>query len=1090
MKPISPIIFIMLALFVFKANAYKNGTGLLRFPAIHGNQIVFSYAGDLYTVDSQGGTARKLTSHKGYEMFPRFSPDGEHIAFTGQYDGNTEVYVIPSKGGSPRRLTYTATLQRDDVADRMGPNNIVMTWTPDGKHVVFRSRKKSFNPFIGQLYKVSLDGDIPQQLPLPEGGFCSYSPDGQKLAYNQVFREFRTWKHYRGGMADEIWIHDMNTHETNAITDNKAQDIIPMWKDNTLYFLSDRNWRMNLYKYDMQTKNVSQLTHFEQYDVKFPSMCHNHIVFENGGFIYRFNLKTEESQLVPISISNDITYSRKNIVNASEHIQNYGLSPNGERLIFSARGDIFSVPSKEGITYNLNRSPDAHERDGKWAPNGTNIAYLSDMDGEFEIYMQDQQGDNPPVQLTRDADTYKYTLKWSPDSKKILWSDAAFNLKYINIKNKKTTLIDTSGFGEIEDYQWSPDSKWITYAKEDSNDFSVIWVYNTQNGNKFRVTRGWYSSDEARFSTDGKYLVFSSKRTFEPIFSHVEWNYAYNDMEKVYLVTLQKETPSPLGPKNDLVVVEKENQNPQDTDQTKTPEVVEVQIDQTGIHNRIIALPVKPSNYSHIHLINDKVYYRKYDSDKQPTISMFDLKEQKETTLGKNMNFTLSPNNKKMLVKKNTSFAVIDLPEAKIDMEETVDLSDMKVQIDPKKEWQQIFDESWRQMRDFFYVENMHGMDWKKIKSRYSKLLPYVNHRNDLTYLIGLMISELNVGHAYVQSGDRPEPEKIKTGLLGAEMIKHKSGYFRIDRILDGNNWNDKQRSPLQALGVDVKEGDFILAINGQSVKNLSNLHQALVGKAGEKIEILVNNEPGIEGSHSEIIKPIGDESELYYFNWVQNNIQTVHEKTDGQVGYIHIPDMVSHGLNEFVEHFYPQLGKKALIIDDRGNGGGNVSPMIIERLRREVSRAKIRRNADVPSYTPSGAMRGPMVLLMDKYSASDGDLFAYSFKKNNLGPVIGTRSWGGVVGIRGSLPFIDGGSLRIPQFASYSAEKSKWIIEGYGVEPDSTVVNDPYKQYQGIDQQLNKAIEVIKQKIKEEYKPLPEIPKAPDKSDNPGKKE
>ena len=759
MKQISPIIFITLTFFVFKANAYNNGTGLLRFPAIHDNQIVFSYAGDLYTVNSQGGTARRLTSHKGYEMFPRFSPDGEHIAFTGQYDGNTEVFVIPSKGGSPRRLTYTATLKRDDVADRMGPNNIVMTWTPDGKHIIFRSRKKSFNAFIGQLYKVSLDGNIPQQLPLPEGGFCSYAPDGQKLAYNQVFREFRTWKHYRGGMADEIWIHNMNTHETNAITNNKAQDIIPMWHDNALYFLSDRNWRMNLYKYDMQTKNISQLTHFEQYDVKFPSMGNDHIVFENGGYIYRFNLETEKSRLVPISISNDITYSRKDMVDASEHIQHYGLSPNGKRVIFSARGDIFSVPSKEGITYNLNRSSDAHERDGKWAPNGKHVAYLSDMDGEFEIYMQDQQGDNPPVQLTRDADTYKYSLKWSPDSKKILWSDAAFNLKYLNINSKKTIRIDTSRFGEIEDYQWSPDSKWITYSKEDSNDFSVVWIYNIQSGHKFRVTRGWYSSDEANFSTNGKYLVLSSKRNFEPIFSQVEWNYAYNDMEKIYLVTLQKDTPSPLGPKNDQVEVEKDNHDSRDTDQSKTTDAVEVQIDQEGIHHRIIALPVKPSNYSHIHLIQDKVYYREYDSDNhESTIRMFDLKEQKETTLGTDMDFTISPNNKKMLVKQNKTFAVIDLPEAKIDMEETVDLSNMTVQINPKKEWQQIFDESWRQMRDFFYVENMHGMDWKKIKSRYSKLLPYVNHRNDLTYLIGLMISELNVGHAYVQSGDRPEP--------------------------------------------------------------------------------------------------------------------------------------------------------------------------------------------------------------------------------------------------------------------------------------------------------------------------------------------
>ena len=1082
MKRIHPVIFITFLLGFLNVNAQKEETRLLRFPAIHGDQIVFSYAGDLYTTDAEGGTARRLTSHKGYEMFPRFSPDGEKIAFTGQYDGNTEVYTIPNEGGSPKRLTHTTTLNRDDVADRMGPNNIVMTWTPDGENIIFRSRKKSFNSFIGQLYKVPVEGGMPEQLPLPEGGFCSYSPNGNQLAYNQVFREFRTWKHYRGGMADDIWIHDFNTNDTKAITDHKAQDIIPMWKDNTVYFLSDRDWKMNLFKYNMETEEVTKLTNFEEYDVKFPSIGDNYIVFENGGHIYKFNLQTEETRRVSITISNDITYSREEIVDATEHIQNAGLSPNGERVTFSARGDIFSVPSNEGITYNLTRSSSANDRDARWSPDGKHIAYISDMNGEFEIYMQDKQGKEAPVKLTDNADTYKYSLRWSPDSKKIMWSDAEFRLKYINTENKEVTLVDTSKFGEINSYHWSPDSKWITYTKESDNDMSVVWIYNTQTGDKFKATEEWYHSSGPNFSNDGKYLVLTSMRTFDPIYSSVEWNYAYQDMEKVYLITLQKSTPSPFAPKNDEVEVD----NEKDEDNEKASEEVEVEIDRDGLQKRIIALPVKASSYGNIHAIDNKVYYQEYDSDShQSSIKMYDLKEEKETTLGTGMQFTVSPNNKKMLVRKNKNFAVIDLPASDIQMKETVDMSDMKVRVDHKKEWKQIFNESWRQMRDFFYVENMHGVDWAKMKDRYSELLPYVNHRNDLTYVIGLMISELNVGHAYIQSGDRPEPERIKTGLLGAELSRDESGYFQIERILEGNNWNDQEKSPLQAIGVDVKEGDYILEINGESVKEMNDLHEALVGKAGEKVEMRFNDSPDMEGSHTEIIQPIGDESNLYYHNWVQNNIKTVNEKTNGEVGYIHIPDMVTHGLNEFVEHFYPQLNKTGLIIDDRGNGGGNVSPMIIERLRRAVSRAGMRRNVDEPSYTPSQAMWGPMVLLVDKYSASDGDLFAYSFKKNDLGPVIGTRTWGGVVGIRGSLPFIDGGSLRIPQFASYSAEKSKWIIEGYGVEPDIRVVNDPYKEYQGIDQQLNKAIEVIQEKVEEEYEPLPEIPESPNKSKN-----
>jgi tricorn protease len=1082
MKRTFSVLFLFIFLGILNTNAQEKEARLLRFPAIHGDQIVFSYAGDLYTVDANGGTARRLTSHKGYEMFPRFSPDGSKIAFTGQYDGNTEVFVMPAEGGSPKRLTHTATLSRDDVADRMGPNNIVMTWTPDGENIIYRSRKESFNSFQGKLYKVPAEGGLSEQLPFPEGGFCSYSPDGNKLAYNQVFREFRTWKHYRGGMADEVWIHDFETHETKAITDNKAQDIIPMWSGNKIYYVSDKDWRMNLYSYNTENENIEKLTNFENYDVKFPSLGKNNIVFENGGYIYKLNLETEEVNKVPIQISNDMLASRNEIVDATEHIQNAGLSPNGNRAVFSARGDIFSVPGNKGITYNLTQTSGNHDRDAKWAPDGRHIAYISDKTGEYEIYVEDKDEEKAPVQLTKNSKCYKYSLKWAPNSNKILWTNSKFQLKYVNTNTREVTLVDTSKHGDIRSYSWSPDGKWITYSKEADNNMSVVWVYNTNTGDKFKVTEGWYSSSGPTFSADGKYLVFSSQRTFDPIYSHVEWNYAYTNMEKIYLVTLQKSTPSPFEPENDKVKTEEENSN----GEKKGEEEVEVKIDKDGIQNRILEVPVEASNYGNIYALKGKIYYNKYNPQtRSSSINVFDLKEEKETTLGEKMRFTISPNNNKMLVNKGKNWAIIDLPTKKIEMKETLDLSDMKVKVDHKKEWRQIFNESWRQYRDFFYVENMHGVDWKKMKERYSELLPYVNHRNDLTYVIGLMISELNVGHAYVQSGDRPEPERIKTGLLGAEINKEESGYFRINKIMKGANWSDKLRSPLQAVGVDIKEGDYILEVNGESTKGAKDLNEMLVGKANDKVELTVNDQPGMSGSHKEIVKPRADVSDLVYYNWVQSNIEKVNEKTDGQVGYIHIPDMITHGLNEFVEHFYPQLDKKALIIDVRGNGGGNVSPMIIERLRREITRANMRRNVSEPSHTPSQMMRGPMVCLINKYSASDGDLFPYSFKKHDLGPLIGTRTWGGVVGITGSLPFIDGASLRIPQFASYSAEESNWIIEGHGVEPDIRVTNDPYKEYKGIDQQLNKAIEVIKEKLEEEYEPLPEIPEGPDKSED-----
>ena len=1066
---------------ILQGYAQMDTARLMRFPAIHGDQVVFSYAGDLYTVDATGGMARRITSHKGYEMFPRFSPDGSKIAFTAQYDGNTEVYVMPSEGGKPERLTYTATLDRDDVADRMGPNNIVMTWTNDGQHIIFRSRNKSFNAFQGDLYKVSVDGGTPEQLPLPKGGFCSYSPDGKKLAYNRVFREFRTWKHYRGGMADDVWIHDFETHETKAITSHDGQDIIPMWKDQSIYFVSDRDWRMNLYRYDLNTEEISRLTNFEKFDVKFPSMGKEHLVFENGGYLYKMDLQNHETTRIPVTIANDQLAGRHKLIDASEHIRGAALSPHGKRVAFGARGDIFNVPAKNGITYNLTRSSGHHDRDPVWSPNGQHIAYISDKSGEFEIYIEKQPEDEQPQQLTHDSKNYKYQLNWSPDSKKILWNNSQFELKYVNIQTGGMTLVDSSRFGGIQNFNWSPDSQWITYSKESDNDMSVVWVYNTDTGEQFPVTDSWYSSSNASFSSDGKYIVVGSQRTFDPIYSWVEWNYAYTDMEKIYLITLEKSTPSPFAPENDQVDT---GDQPQDETPKTNQQTVNVQIDRDGIRQRIIPLPIEASNYGNIHAIGTKIYYNQYDSNNGGSkIKMFDLEKKEETTLGENMQFSISPANDKMLVKQNNRYAVMDLPASSIEMKETVDLSNMKVQVDRKEEWRQIFNESWRQFRDFFYVENMHGVDWDQMKQRYSELLPYVNHRNDLTYVIGLMIAETNVGHAYIQSGDRPEPERIKTGLLGARVDKHASGYFQIQTILEGANWSKELHAPLNAVGVDVDEGDFILEINGQSVQKTQDLYSMLVGKADEQVEIRVNDRPTFDGSHTELITTRGDESELYYYQWVQQNIETVNEKTNGQVGYIHIPDMITHGLNEFVEHFYPQLDKKALIIDDRGNGGGNVSPMIIERLRRKITRSNMRRNAEEPSQTPSKMMRGPMVLLIDRYSASDGDLFAHSFKKHELGTVIGTRTWGGVVGITGSLPFMDGGSLRIPQFASYSGEKSEWIIEGRGVEPDITVENDPWKEYQGIDEQLNKAIEVILEKIEQEYEPLPDIPEDPDKT-------
>jgi tricorn protease len=1070
---------------------------LLRFPAIHEDQIVFTYAGDLYTVASTGGTARKLTNDEGFEMFARFSPDGKTLAFTGQYDGNTEVYVIPAGGGIPQRLTYTATLGRDDVGDRMGPNNLVMTWTPDGQRIIFRSRMHSFNAFLGRLYSVGLSGEMAEELPLPRGGFCSYSPDGKKLAYNRVFREFRTWKRYRGGMADDIWVYDFEAKTTENITNNAAQDIIPMWSGDRVFFLSDRddNKRMNLFVYDTNSRETRQLTRFTEFDVKFPSLGPKAVVFENGGYLYRYDIEKDESVKVPISIEDDLQGGRGGLVNVADKVTNYEISPDGKRALFGARGDVFTVPAKHGAVRNLTSTPGMHERNSKWSPDGKWVAYLSDASGEDEIWVVPQDGRGAARQVSRDDAIYKYDIKWSPDSKKILWADKALRLRFINVETGKITDVCKCDKWEFNEYAWSPDSRWIVYTKPEVACMSKIYLYSLQDQTAHELTDGWYDSSSPIFSSDGRFIFFVSERDFNPIYSSTEWNHAYQEMSRVYLITLAKSTESPFKPKSDEVEIKAEEdkkeaaepnkpqqpaakdnaEKPKDKDEKKKSEPEPIKVDLDGIKYRIAVLPVAVSSYRHLGSVDDSVYYLR-----RGQLCLYNLKEQKETELGHAGGYEISADRKKMLVAAGGKYAILDLPRGKFEMKDEMDLSGMEVQLDKRAEWRQIFNECWRQMRDFFHVPNMHGVDWAAMRVRYEPLLASVNHRADLTYVIGEMISELNAGHAYVGGGESPQPERISMGLLGAELTRDaQTGYYKIVRILPGENWVRDTRSPLTEIGVDANEGDFILAIDGRSTADVKNLYELLVNKAGKQVTLRLNSKPELEGSHETIVVPIDSEGNLYYYQWVQGNIEKVARATSGKVGYLHVPDMSSAGLNEFVKHFYPQIRKKALVIDVRGNGGGNVSPMLIERLRREIAMVEFARNA-APTPDPDAMIYGPMVCLADEFSASDGDLFTYQFKHYKLGKVVGKRTWGGVIGIRGSLPLLDGSSLNRPEFSRYDVEGRNWIIEGVGVEPDIMVDNDPAKEYAGIDQQLDKAIEVILEELKTKEKQIPPLPPYP----------
>ncbi len=1042
---------------------------LLRFPGTNGSEVAFSYAGDIYTVPITGGTARKLTSHKGYEAFARYSPDGQTIAFTGQYDGNTEVYIMPSQGGEPRRITFTASNPRDDWGDRMGPNNITMTWTPDGRSVIYRNRVS--DSFDGQLWCAPIDGGMPRRLPLPEGGFCSYSPDGTRLAYNRVFREFRTWKYYKGGMADDIWIYDPQAATVTNITDNIAQDIDPMWIGNEIYFMSDRDGRMNLYVYDTATRATQKVTDFSEYDVKFANCGGGKIVFENGGYLYVLDPGTKRSEKITVYLNSENNHAREEQRKVGDDLTAASLAPDGSRLALSARGEVFDVPAKRGVTRNITHTPGVHERGAAWSPDGKHIAYISDQTGETEIWMRPVDGDQA-IQLTKDNDTYIRDFAWSPDGSQIVYTDRKNRMVLVNVKTRAKQTLLTDEMGEIPTPSFSPDGKWLTYYRQGANEYSVVYLYNIAQGKEYPVTDRWYDSNSPAFSTDGKYLILASARDFNPIYSTIEWNFAYREMEGIYLVMLAKDTPSPFMPKDDQVgsgddaSKEAQADAPKDKkgkNKGKQADPNAIRIDIDGIADRIVKVPIGTGSYGGFVCDGSHLWYSGHGC-----VHVFDFEEQKDEVVADRAMMIASHDGKTALFVKGDEIYVAPLTPRKADLSEAVNLDDMLATVNYEQEWNQIFNEAWRAYRDGFYLENMHGVDWQAMHDKYAALLPYVKNRLDLTYVIGGMIGELAVGHAYVDGGDHIMADEHQIGMLGAELEQVADGY-KITKILRGAPDRESLRSPLTEPGMNINEGDVITAVDGVSTQGVNNIYTLLRDKAGVMTELTINGERKV------VVKPIQDEYPLYHHEWVQHNIDYVSEKTGGRVGYVYIPDMGPEGLREFSRYFFAQTDKEALIIDDRGNGGGNISPMVIERLLRQPYRLTMYRGSSHNGTVPERTLYGPKVLLVNKYSASDGDLFPWSFKENKLGPVIGTRTWGGIVGISGTLPYMDGTDIRVPFFTNYDT-RGNWIVENHGVDPDIIIDNDPVMEFKGIDQQLDKAIEVILEQLNERQ-PLPGTP-------------
>jgi len=1071
-------------------------TKLLRFPDIHDDQVVFCHAGDIWLVSAGGGTARHLTSHPGQELFPKFSPDGQWIAFTGQYDGDEQVYVMPTAGGVPVQLTFYPA--HGPLPPRWGFDNQVYGWTPDGTAVLFRSMRYGWDLTDTRLYTVKVTGGLPTALPMPVSGAGDYSPDAKRIAYSPLIRDFRTWKRYEGGWAQDLYIFDLQTDEATQITDNIRTDRDPMWIGDRIYFASDRDGKLNLYFYDIATGNTEQVTKETVYDVRWPSAdSMGHIVFELNGELRIYDTNERATRDLSVFVPDDGVAMRPSHVSAANDIEHWGLSPDGKRAVIAARGDIFTVPAEKGPTRNLTNSSGAHDKWPNWSPDGTRIAYLSDATGEEEIYVVAQDGSSAPEQLTKNGVGMRYRPLWSPDGSRIVFSDKNGKLYVVDVEQKAMQEIAHDPDGNLFDYDWSPNGGHLAFSMGDENGFNSIYIWSAKSNDVRRVTGAIFNEFEPVWDPKGDYLFYFSDRMFQPQIGSYEWNYLVDRETGIYALALRKDVKHPFPPQSDEVSVEGEKKDEKSDEkkgdkdkkdkEEKEKKKEYVKIDFEGLADRVTRVPVEDDNYFNLSAIDGHLLYQRGGpfyygrrSDIKPSLHIFSMEDREESTLAEDVGgYALSRDGKKILVRSNGAFKLYDAKPKPGDAK-TVSTDGLMVDRIPAEEWAEVFDEVWRRFRDFFYVENMHGYDWKAIGDRYRPLLAHVGHRADLNYVLGEMIAELTVSHAYISGGDYEMPDRPNAGLPGARFaLDEGAGRYRIVKILTGQNEEPRYRAPLTEVGVDISEGDYVLAIDGEELTADRNPYEMLLYKQNRPVELTVNTRPEMKGARKVTYNPIGQERSLVYLDWVNQNREKVAKATNGRVGYLHVPDMGSNGIREFIKWYYGQIRKEGLIVDVRGNGGGNVSQMLIERLGRKLLSVDYSRNSKFASTYPATVFDGSMVCLLNQTSASDGDIFPAMFRQAGLGPLIGKRSWGGVIGITGHGPRIDGGSVYVPEFGFINT-KGEWDIENYGVEPDIEVDNDPKSVIEGRDPQLERGIEEVLKLMERNPKHLPKKPRDP----------
>ncbi|HKW13520.1 MAG TPA: PDZ domain-containing protein [Candidatus Krumholzibacteria bacterium] len=1081
----------VLCLFVSASAAHAQvDARMLQNPDVSKTQIVFSYAGDLWVVPKTGGTALKLSSPPGQELFPHFSPDGTRIAYSANYNGNYDVFTIASGGGIPTRVTYHGMTDR------------IIDWYPDGKNLLFASSMESGRQRYNQFYKVSPDGGLPEVLTAPPfGEYAAVSPDGKMIAYTPESVAFRTWKRYRGGWAPDIYLFDVAKNTAENITKNDANDEFPMWAGRKLYFLSDRdqNQRSNIWVYDLDSKQSKEVTNFADYDIHLPAIGPDDIVFEAGGELYRMSLADEKYAPVKVQVTTDEMTLMPRDVNAADLLSSIGLAPDGKRGVFTARGDVFSVPAEHGTVLDLTNTPGAAERYAAWSPDARSIAYWSDASGEYELYVRDLAS-NKEKKITSFGPGYRYRLFWSPDSKKIAFIDKAMQIKVVTVADGKSQDADK----ELYYYQdgldqfvpsWSPDSRWLAYRRDLRNANGAIALFDTKEGKSRLVTSGFYNDNLPTFDPDGKYLYFLTNRTLEPIYSDIDGTWIYANTTGIAVASLTADTPLPTFPQNDSTKVatpgdkggddkadkkddKKSKDKDKDKDKKKEEKPKETKITLDGFEDRVAMLPVKPGNFANLVAISGKVvFHRNANTGSGETdrpIGYYDLEKREEKNVTGNSDiFAVSADGKKILIGKDHDFAVVDIAEDQ-KMDKKMPAGTLTMNVDPRAEWKQIFNDTWRFERDFFYDPNMHGVDWNAMKTRYGKLLDNAVTRWDVNFVIGELISELSSSHTYRGGGDVEESRDVAVGYLGCDWALD-NGAYRVKKIIDGAPWDTEVRSPLAAPGVNVKEGDYILAVNGRPIDVKKAPWAAFAGLSKETVTLTVNSKASMDGAHDVLVQTLDDETRLRHLAWIESNRKRVDELSGGKIGYVYVPSTGLDGQTELVRQFTAQFNKEGLVIDERFNSGGQIPDRFIELLNRKpLAFWAVRDGTDW--QFPQVANFGPKAMLINGWSGSGGDAFPDYFRKAGLGPLVGERTWGGLIGISGSPDLIDGGNVTVPTFRMYNPDGT-WFKEGHGVDPDVEVPEDYAALAKGTDVQLERGVQEVMKQIQAKGSPYPKRP-------------